>query len=573
MAALADIFPTRIKRAILRTIPRSLWKTLRPVIHGNTAPQRGLRELRARNAVRSIPDELRGKCVPVIKSEQVWIAHVAARFKSTEVVAQNFSIVVDSLEAYGVPYFVLASDPNQRQQIVVSDRHASAAREALRLGLAGKLVYFSANARGRSPSRGIIGNAHIPSNAQSLVLFRVTSAANGELLSSDDLGCELQFWTEASKDLPPGPAGESLPAGTLIAPTHNRWTSYLHPNAQATSLIPVDGVQRPVLSLCGAPHMETVAFPIDVVYTWVDGDDAEWLQRKAEAQKALGMRAPLHPLAANSSRFLTRDELKFSLRSLEMYAGWVRHVFLVTDNQVPDWLDLDHPGLTVIDHKELFGDRGRLPTFNSHAIESQLHHIPGLAENFIYVNDDVFFGRPVQPKQFFHSNGTSIFHVSKAQIVAGPVLDSDWPVMAAGKNNRELIENKFGHSISNKFKHVPHALRKSVLAEIEVEFDEAHARTSSAQFRSMGDIAIPSSLAHYYAYFTGRATPGSIRYFYADIAREDTQDRLSSLLKHRNFDVFCLNDHDSSTVDIQTQGIMLEAFLNAYFPLASAYEL
>jgi hypothetical protein len=108
---------------------------------------------------------------------------------------------------------------------------------------------------------------------------------------------------------------------------------------------------------------------------------------------------------------------------------------------------------------------------------------------------------------------------------------------------------------------------------MEQVFSEAHTRTASAQFRSSRDIAIPSSLAHYYGYFTGRASPGSIRYFYADIARNDTPDRLRSLLKRRNYDVFCLNDHDSSAVDIQTQSRMLESFLNIYFPLKSSYEL
>jgi hypothetical protein len=44
------------------------------------------------------------------------------------------------------------------------------------------------------------------------------------------------------------------------------------------------------------------------------------------------------------------------------------------------WLDTEYPGITVVSHREIFGDTGRLPTFNSHAIESRLHRIPGLAE-------------------------------------------------------------------------------------------------------------------------------------------------------------------------------------------------
>jgi hypothetical protein len=145
--------------------------------------------------------------------------------------------------------------------------------------------------------------------------------------------------------------------------------------------------------LAGAPPPH-ITFPIDVVYTWVDGSDPAWRARMRTRWDET--HTERHPLSANPSRFASRDELRYSLRSLEMYSGWVRRVFLVTDQQVPSWLRRD--SLTVVDHREIFGSTGRLPTFNSHAIESRLHRIPGLREHFLYLNDDVFFGRPVAPK-------------------------------------------------------------------------------------------------------------------------------------------------------------------------------
>src|SRR5699024_5053315 len=109
--------------------------------------------------------------------------------------------------------------------------------------------------------------------------------------------------------------------------------------------------------------------------------------------------------ATAESRFASRDELRFSLRSVEYYASWFNHIYLVTDGQVPDWLDLNHPKLTVVDHKEIFADTTVLPVFNSHAIESQPHHIAGLTERYLYLNDDVFFMRPTEPELFFEGNG------------------------------------------------------------------------------------------------------------------------------------------------------------------------
>jgi hypothetical protein len=255
-----------------------------------------------------------------------------------------------------------------------------------------------------------------------------------------------------------------------------------------------------------------------------------------------------------------------------MYAGWVRHVYLVTDDQVPPWLDTTNPRITVVSHRELFGDRGKLPTFNSHAIESQLHHIPGLSDHFLYLNDDFFFGRPVEPRLFFHGNGIARFATSTAKLGLGPTGPFDRPVMSGGKNNRDLLFKEFGRTTTNKFKHVPQSLLKDVLFEMEERFPEQFEATASAQFRSPRDLSVVSSLHQHYAYLRGRAVEGRLRYLYADIAAPTTARRLERLLRSRDYDTFCLNDHDTSGVDPLEQQRMLHAFLSRYFPLASSFE-
>ena len=41
------------------------------------------------------------------------------------------------------------------------------------------------------------------------------------------------------------------------------------------------------------------------------------------------------------------------MRSIEKFAPWVRRVWLVTNGQVPNWLNLKHPRLTVVTHEEV----------------------------------------------------------------------------------------------------------------------------------------------------------------------------------------------------------------------------
>ncbi|GAV00247.1 hypothetical protein RvY_11128-5 [Ramazzottius varieornatus] len=130
--------------------------------------------------------------------------------------------------------------------------------------------------------------------------------------------------------------------------------------------------------------------------------------------------ADAHPSSSGNeirlSRFKDNEELRYSLRSLQQYAGWVRRVFIVTNGQIPYWLDLSNPKMRIVSHEEIFRNKSHLPTFSSSAIESHLHHIPGLSDKFLYLNDDVLLTGKVLPEDFFsHSEGYKVhlaWHVS-----------------------------------------------------------------------------------------------------------------------------------------------------------------
>ena len=135
---------------------------------------------------------------------------------------------------------------------------------------------------------------------------------------------------------------------------------------------------------------------IDFVVTWVDQQDKKWLKRYKD--NVLG----------NSSeeliRFRDYGTLKYLFRGIEENAPWVRRVFLVTDGQIPDWLNMDNPKIEIVDHKQII-DGEYLPTFNSNVIDWNLHKIPNLSENFVYFNDDMFLVKKTTPEDFFGSNG------------------------------------------------------------------------------------------------------------------------------------------------------------------------
>ncbi|XP_069020842.1 N-acetylglucosamine-1-phosphotransferase subunits alpha/beta [Embiotoca jacksoni] len=112
----------------------------------------------------------------------------------------------------------------------------------------------------------------------------------------------------------------------------------------------------------------------------------------------------------SASRFEDNEELRYSLRSVERHAPWVRHIFIVTNGQIPSWLNLDNPRVSVVSHQEIFLNNSHLPTFSSPAIETHIHRVPGLSQKFIYLNDDVMFGKDVWPDDFYsHSKGQKVY--------------------------------------------------------------------------------------------------------------------------------------------------------------------
>lgn len=126
------------------------------------------------------------------------------------------------------------------------------------------------------------------------------------------------------------------------------------------------------------------------------------------------------------NRFRDSEELRYSLRSLEKYAPWIRKIFLVTDNQVPYWLNLENSRIQIVPHTEIFPNKSHLPVFSSPAIESHIHRIKGLSKKFIYFNDDVFLGAPTYPEDFYFIGGAQRLYQAWDVPKCAPGCSDSW---------------------------------------------------------------------------------------------------------------------------------------------------
>ncbi|KAG0270816.1 Xanthine phosphoribosyltransferase 1 [Linnemannia exigua] len=281
---------------------------------------------------------------------------------------------------------------------------------------------------------------------------------------------------------------------------------------------------------------------MDVVYTWVNGSDPRLMAIKEEyqnrspffqgyrsAEEDRWARFRLHggirsPAAANdqtANRFRDMNELKYSVRSVHRYFS--RSIFnrihvlttAVEDShgagevqvQVPSWLDLEgsRDRVRMVAHGNIFDNSSDLPSFNSLAIESQMHHIPDVTDVFLYLNDDVFLGLEMAAADIWTPLYGFVFHMEPTLLVPPTILPLPQHTLSIGEWNslqfsNHLLSRQFGARHRAYLAHVPHVLCTPMLKEIQSLWPEEFAQTSSHRFRGEGqaqDIQVSFFMAHY----------------------------------------------------------------------------
>jgi hypothetical protein len=222
---------------------------------------------------------------------------------------------------------------------------------------------------------------------------------------------------------------------------------------------------------------------IDAVISWVNGADPAHRDKLQNYLREADLPATG---PADPTRFGDCGEINYCVASLFRFAPWLRTIHIVTDDQTPDLINRlrDSPyaeRLRVVDHREIFvGLEQHLPTFSSLAIETMLWRIPGLAEHFIYFNDDVFLIRPVQPEDFFR--GEAVVLRGKWREVARresgqrlKALIARLRPARAAKSRPARVSNHAAQQrtadmlgFDEEFfqvPHCPHPMRRSVLAQ------------------------------------------------------------------------------------------------------------
>ncbi|MCV3320379.1 sugar phosphotransferase [Pediococcus pentosaceus] len=297
---------------------------------------------------------------------------------------------------------------------------------------------------------------------------------------------------------------------------------------------------------------------IDFVVSWVDSNDANWQKRMNNQLKKMGK----DQLMIGEERYHDFGFFKYWFRSIEKYAPWVNHVYVVTDQQKPSFFK-ENEKVSLVDHKAFIPSE-YLPTYSSSVIELFLDKIPGIADNFVYFNDDMFLNAPVNQNVFFTDSGlpmdsaipSVLQPISEFDCIPfndALVLNQNFPKKEYfKKNKKKFLSYKYGFSnilktiltipFSNwssfKIQHIPYALRKKDYKMLRKYAEEQIDKTANMHFRSDKDINIWLLLE--LRFVQGVFQPRSIK-----VGKYYDFDNIQALLrtiKNEQIPLVCIND-------------------------------
>lgn len=301
---------------------------------------------------------------------------------------------------------------------------------------------------------------------------------------------------------------------------------------------------------------------IDFVVLWVDSNDKKWQKSRAKYANETGS---LKYMDNADERYRDWELFKYWFRGVEKFAPWVNKVHLVTCGHIPKWLNTKHPKLHVVKHSD-FMPKEALPTFNTNAIELCIHNIPGLAEQFVLFNDDVFITGNLKHTDFF-KEGIPVNTMSLLAITPSGERQYSRTLV----NNIEIINDHFNFSEFKKdnlfdclsikqgryllttiplllykdfpgFKnyHIANSYLKSTFKTVWHEEPNILKTTILSKFRNY-DTNVSDWLINYWQFASGDFIQRSHRFGSSSFINDSN---IPKIIEKQKYKILCINDKD-----------------------------
>lgn len=333
---------------------------------------------------------------------------------------------------------------------------------------------------------------------------------------------------------------------------------------------------------------------IDIVLAWVDGADPIWREAKRKRMEEQGMPAKVDD---REERYRDWGLMRYWFRGIEKFAPWVRKIHFVTYGHLPQWLNVNNPKLHIVNHRDFIPEK-YLPTFNANVIEWNFHRIKGLADNFIYFNDDVFLLQPVKSADFFrhgkpvdmlalqpdvantadttmpyiYLNNTMLLakYFDKRETMKrhpGAYFHIGYPPMYFFYNLMEMVFPRFTGFYTV---HGPSPLKKSTYKRLWYLESEVLNQVCSHPFRHREDVN--QYVLREYQKLSGNFIPRNLEKFCRYFNLEQKNKELMDVIINQRYPSICINDSNKEIPYLQVKNELQQAFIKI-LPNKSSFEI
>ena len=333
-------------------------------------------------------------------------------------------------------------------------------------------------------------------------------------------------------------------------------------------------------------------YPIDFVIPWVDGADPEWRTQRNYYASQEGVPSVIDN---SETRFRDWDTIKYLFRSIEINAPWVRKVHFITCGHLPSWMNTEAKKLNIVKHTDYI-PKQYLPTFSANTIELNLHRIKGLAEHFVYFNDDILILQPTKRTDYF-KNGLpreyAILNVISSSH-RGSIMDTaltDVEIINSYFKKNEIMKRNFtkwftpvyGRNLMRTFllmpwpiftnlygTHTSNPFLKSTYKTLWEKETDILDTSSMHKFRTRRDVN--QWLMRYWQICEGKFVPKSPSTGKMMVIKNDNSD-IERVLAGKRYKEICINDNGAEKiVDFDRTYDELEQMLELAFPKKSSFE-
>ena len=314
---------------------------------------------------------------------------------------------------------------------------------------------------------------------------------------------------------------------------------------------------------------------VDIVYLWVDSNDINWQKKRCRSFEGFlkNNRDNIALYANTDGRFRDNGELIFNLRCLEKFFPDHGHVYIVTDEQRPKWLAKTE-NVTIIDLKDIMPNKIN-SIFASANIESYIHHIPNLSENFFYLNDDVFFGMPVDKNWWFNKE-LKYFYDNKPHDEYSELQSMLLSPINSSIQSKLWLQNKYKNYKHQNIAlaHAPKPYKKSLLLEIEKEAIDLFNNVRSTNFRSWKTPAVLVDFVPRWLEYHGYASIRPSNSFYIESGSSEIKIELDQLnKKFGKIPFFCINDTCDNADALDKRLQLVSKQMETLLPNKSNFEI